>query len=299
MSRLDELAEWIDGGEGLVLGVDFDGTLSPIVEDHTEPSLSPAARTVLEELAATPAVALAVISGRARADLKERVGVEGAVYAGNHGLELSYGGHETVHPDAVGLRSTIHGLCSELDSRLGDVPGCSIEDKGVTATVHFRGASAQNASRIVDTVERTVSGRDDVHVTAGKQVREIRPRVAWDKGKAMRLLIDATPGWRAMYVGDDTTDEDAFRAIQPDGVGIYVSDDGSPARADETAATYRLDGQSVVPRFLAWLAVSLNTRPFLDGASDPWETFLRFTDDGASGDRGPFARDRSSPEPSA
>jgi trehalose 6-phosphate phosphatase len=282
LSRLDELARWLDESEGVVLGVDFDGTLSSIVEDPTDASLTPAARTTLEELASAPSIALAVVSGRAIDDLMERVDVENVVYAGNHGLELVHDGRKTVHPEAARRQPTICRLCEELDARLEDIPGCAVENKGISGTVHFRRAPDDAVSDVVGTVEEMVSSVDGIRVTAGKQVRELRPAVDWDKGRAMELLADsASDTWRTMYVGDDTTDEDAFQAIQPEGVGVHVAADDE--RNVETAARYRIDGFDAVPRLLAWVGMSLESRSLLDAQPDPWMRFLHLDDDRSDG----------------
>ena len=293
-SRADRLARWLDGGDGLVLGVDFDGTLAPIADDHREPTLDPRARGALEALAAVPSIRLAVVSGRSRADLTARVGVEGVVYAGNHGLELATDDGAVVHAEAAGLGPTVRRACDELDDRLGGVPGCTVERKGVTATVHFRRVRDDAVSDVTSSVEAVASAADEIRVTAGKRVRELRPVVPWDKGETMRLLGESAPdGWRAMYVGDDTTDEDAFRAIRPDGAGVYVASggDGDAAadRRTETAASYRLDGQPDVVRLLVWLADRLDSRSSATCATDARETVLSTVVD-----REPFTRVRSS-----
>jgi trehalose 6-phosphate phosphatase len=277
MTRLGDLSRWIDESAGVLLGLDFDGTLAPIVDDPTESALTSSTRAALEQFARTPSVAPAVVSGRGRDDLMQRVGVDGVAYAGNHGLELAYGGTETVHPEAARQRSTIDRLCDELDSRLDDVPGCTVENKGVTATVHFRRAADDTVPAIVSTVEAVVSDVPAVELTEGKQIRELRPSVDWDKGEAMRLLSDATPDdWRAMYLGDDTTDEDAFRAIQPDGIGVKVVDPAVDARTLDTAAQYRLDGQEEVPSLLAWIGMSFDAPTSVDTRSDPWTEPVQF-----------------------
>ncbi|WP_380677761.1 trehalose-phosphatase [Salinigranum sp. GCM10025319] len=292
-SRIDELGRWLDGSDGLVLGVDFDGTLAPIADDHREPTLDPSAHGALRALAAVPSIHLAVVSGRSRADLTARVGVDGAVYAGNHGLELVTDDGAAVHSEAAGLGPTVRRACDELDDRLGDISGCVIERKGVTATVHFRRVHDDAVPEVTSTVEEVASAVDGIRVTAGKRVRELRPAVQWDKGETMRLLRESAPdGWRTMYVGDDTTDEDAFRAIRPDGIGVYVADDGDGDgdRRTETAASDRLGGQSDVVRLLVWLADRIDSRSSAAGATDAREAVLATVVD-----REPFTRVRSSP----
>jgi trehalose 6-phosphate phosphatase len=97
-------------------------------------------------------------------------------------------------------------------------------------------------------VEPAVADVDDLVVTAGKEVFELRPRIDWDKGSTISRIAEATPeDWMTVYVGDDTTDEDAFGAVRPEGVGVLVGD-------RDTDATMRLPGQAAVAPFLQRLA---------------------------------------------
>lgn len=250
------LGRSLDFDDGLLLGVDFDGTLAPIVEEPTDAAITDRARAALEELSEHPHVAVAVVSGRELSDLAERVGVDGVVYAGNHGLELREGDSTNVHPLAVDQRREIDVLCERLEERLDGIEGAEVEDKGVTATVHFR--KADDAERVARLTEGVVSEAEaELHVSTGKCVREIRPAVDWDKGAAMRLLVERSPaGYRPLYVGDDTTDEDAFRALRPEGIGIRV---GS-ATGSDTDAAYQLPDQEAVPELLERLLECVERR---------------------------------------
>ncbi len=265
LSNREDVARWLDGSDGLVLGVDFDGTLAPIVDDPTESTITGRARELLEKLTAHPRVLVAVVSGRELDDLVDRVGIEGPVYAGNHGLEIRVGDETLVHPEAARQQATIERLVEELRSRLEDVPGSHVEDKDLSATVHFRQGS-EAAEDVVSTVESLAEGAEaDVRVSSGKEIRELRPGVEWDKGTAMQLLIDRAPdGYQSLYVGDDTTDEDAFRAVQPDGVGIRVGSETD----EETDAAYLVPNQGAVPQLLAWIAEYADDRWDADGSAD-------------------------------
>lgn len=286
LKRLDELTRWIDEGEGLVLGLDFDGTLAAIVDTPAESTLTPTARVALEEFASSQSVIPAVVSGRERDDLQQRVGVDDVVYAGNHGLELAYGDEELVHPEAETYRPTISRLCADIETRLRDVPGCTIEDKGLTATVHFRRVPDDAVPTVVSTVDQVVSNEDGVHVTEGKEIRELRPSVDWDKGRTMQLLRGVAPErWQTIYLGDDTTDEDAFRAVQPDGLGVRVTEPACDDRVTETAARYRIEGQETVSLLLAWVGMCLGPRSRRDLRPQPERSsFSTFTDMSSEGD---------------
>lgn len=251
LERREEIRGRIEAAEGVLLGLDFDGTLSALVDEHDEAVLDEDVRPALERLAERPGVALVFVSGRGLADLRDRVDLDGAVYAGNHGLELGRDGELAVHPDAEAGMERIDRICETLADRLADVDGVAIENKGVTATVHFRRVADAEVDGVVETVERVVAEVDGVVVTEGNGIREIRPDVDWDKGDAMAVLSEAAPDdRRAVYLGDDVTDEDAFEAIQPDGLGVHIGGEGSAV--DDTGAAYRLDDQGEVAEFLEW-----------------------------------------------
>lgn len=244
------VAEQLVDAEGLLLCTDFDGTLTGIVADPDAPEMRPGNRESLQTLREHPDVAVAVVSGRALDDLQSRVDIDGISYAGNHGLELAHEGETTVHPVAERQASEIHAVCEDVEERVGDVDGCLVENKGVTATVHHRQADFDDVQDVREAVEESVDAiaPDRIHVSTGKAVVELAPAVPWDKGQAVSFFREDVPTtWTTMYLGDDTTDEDAFRAIAPTGVSIHVGN-------EETAAVHRTPDPDTVERFLGWLA---------------------------------------------
>lgn len=234
--------------DGLLAAFDYDGVLSPITDDPARATMSEEVTETLRTLAARENVRVAVVSGRALADLRDRVGLDSIVYAGNHGLELYRDGERTVQPEAVDLRDTIVQVRNELEPAIDDVPGCHIEDKDLTLTVHVRQTPRERTQEVQRAVEDALSDQQDLELSEGKEVLEIRPAVGHDKGTAMSELLAASPSdWLSLYLGDDTTDEDAFEAIQPEGIGIHVG------TREDTAAKYRIRSQEQVPAFVSWL----------------------------------------------
>lgn len=243
----DELAERLEGASGLLAGFDFDGTLAPIVADPAEATVSGRAVRWVRALSRCDDVRVAVVSGRELADVRERVGIPGLVYGGNHGLELHRDGERQVTPAVEEYRPSLEALAGHLRSAVSNVPGCHVEEKGVTLSVHVREVPATRVPEVRELLD-AVDELSAFTVSEGKQVFDVAPPVPVDKGVVMdRLEVDTPGGWLALYLGDDTTDEDAFEAIQPDGVGIHV---GSNA---DSAARYRIPEQGQVPDFLAWL----------------------------------------------
>ncbi|NHN42695.1 trehalose-phosphatase [Halorubellus sp. JP-L1] len=248
--HLETVASSLGTDGGLFVGLDFDGTLSPIASTPDEPELAAACRDALAALVAHPGVTVGVVSGRALADLKERVGVEGVVYAGNHGLELEHRGETEVHPAAATHRPHLREVRRELEGRVGDVRGCEVEDKDLTLSVHYRRTPPALVENVRDGVRDVVPEDDpDLRVNEGKAVLEVRPAIDWDKGSAILYLVEHLEGVRRIvYVGDDVTDEDAFDVLDDEDVGVHVG----PGHG--SAADYRVDSQDEVAPFLSWVA---------------------------------------------
>src|SRR5260370_22862383 len=139
------------------LFLDFDGTLSAIVDRPSRAELPADTRRMLEALALDARVSIAIVSGRALNDVWTRVGLPGLIYAGNHGLEIMGPGFEFIEPAAAKCKETLHGLARSIRARLEDVPGIEVEDKGLTASIHFRRCARIDLDRIRTTAESAVA----------------------------------------------------------------------------------------------------------------------------------------------
>jgi trehalose-phosphatase len=229
--------------------LDFDGTLTPYVEDPATASLSPHMQRVLRSLAAQPRISLALISGRSRADVQARVNLPDLIYAGNHGLEISGPGCLFVEPTAAACCEALQALAADLARQVQPIPGAWVEDKGLTLSVHYRRVTAADVPEVRRLVDATLaSGNHPFHLTPGNLVYEIRPRVAWNKGTAVGWIKEqlGKPDALVIYLGDDRTDEDAFAVLGED-ITVKVGDGSA------TAARYQLAGPAEVRRFLEWL----------------------------------------------
>jgi len=238
---------------------DFDGTLSEIVEDPDSARLVDGAADALTSLSA--ACPVAILSGRDLADVRERIGLPGLWYAGSHGFELT--GPEGTHhqnPEAAASIPVLAGAAADLADQLGHIPGVVVEHKRFGVAVHYRNAARDRVGEVAAAV-RTAGQRTALRVTTGREVIELRPNIDWDKGKTLHWVLDyirdnegAGP-LLPIYLGDDITDEDAFDAVDDDGIAILVrhSDDGDRA----TAARYALDDPDRVREFTERLAHQL------------------------------------------
>jgi trehalose-phosphatase len=245
--HLNELRPRIAAAPLILLFLDFDGTLSPIVKRPGLATLPPEPRKVLDALAQRETFVIIVISGRAVADLHRRVNVAHLIYAGNHGLEISGRGLQFVEPVSITRRPALKKLLRNIAPALGALAGVEIEDKGLTASIHFRQApEAQDAVRRI--VETEVGENDLFTIREGKMIYEVLPNVPWHKDAAVGW-IRKMPGFEqglAIGVGDDTTDEDLFHAVA-DGISVRVGE------AVKTAAQYFVTDTDDVRSFLVWL----------------------------------------------
>ena len=206
----------------VLLCLDYDGTLTHFTATPLGAHLSPQMERTMLSLAEFPDVSLAIISGRDRADLQARVGMPGLIYAGNHGLEISGPGFMFVEPSAAALVGALQELADQLTVKLQPIAGVLVESKGLTISVHYRLASASDVDEVRRLVHAALAAAAHPFVlNNGEKVFEIRPRVNWNKGPAVGWIKDKLDkrDILVIYVGDDTTDEDAFAAL-PEAVTV-------------------------------------------------------------------------------
>lgn len=252
LERTEELAGRIRERTPAVF-LDYDGTLTPIVDDPGEALLPPETREAVERLSRLCPVA--VVSGRDLREVRELVDVEGLLYAGSHGFDV-------LEPDGRRHRRGTEYVPAlaragrRLEALLDPVPGAWLERKAFAVAVHYRRLEdPADAVRVEEAVDRVVDDEPRVRKTGGKMIFEIRPAVEWDKGKAILWMLDELgvggEGVVPFYLGDDLTDEDGFRALRGRGVGVVVRGEDDER---ETAADYALPDPGAVRAFLELLA---------------------------------------------
>ena len=249
------LADLVPVERPIALFLDYDGTLVGIRKSPELARLRSGRRAILVRLARL--VEVIIVSGRPLEEVRRLVGVTGLVYVGNHGLEIAGDGRVWVHPLAARRARAVTRAAAAIRAGTSGMPGVLVEDKGLTASVHYRAAKRLLHKPVRAIVEDEIRrSRGALVLREGKMVLEIRPRLEWDKGQSVLRLLRA-PRRRAkgpwpVYIGDDLTDEDAFRALGKRGLTVHVG------RRVDTLARYRLDGVDQVWTFLADLVRRLS-----------------------------------------
>jgi trehalose-phosphatase len=236
------------GPRSFFLFLDFDGTLVPIQNDPTKCVLSTKIKVLLETIALSGKACMAILTGRTVSDVRDRVNIQDVYYGGNHGIEISGPRVSYTHPDALSGKHIIDRVCREIEQEIGNIEGAFIEKKKFGFTLHYRMAKKDDKALIQRAFHRITAENSDaqtVTVMRGKKVLELAPNVSWDKGiAALFILQELKRNYLPIYVGDDLTDETAFKTLNGNGITIRVG------RSKKTAAKYYLKGQWEVARFL-------------------------------------------------
>jgi len=239
-----------------LIAFDYDGTLAPIVDDRTRAEMAPDTRVLLRVVALL--YPSAVVSGRSRADVSRRLdGIPLVAFVGSHGAEAGFG------PVDRAPRAVVAAWRAQVTPRIAETPGLELEDKGLALAFHYRRAPDRAAA--ARAAHELASELPGARVFGGHEVVNAVPEDAPTKGGAVVELLERTGCRSALYVGDDVTDEDAFRAP---GVAVSIRVGEDPA----SAAGWFLRSQAEVNDLLRAL---VNERRHLDGRNERVEGLLR------------------------
>jgi trehalose 6-phosphate phosphatase len=237
--------------------LDYDGTLTPIVDRPEDAIISESMREAVRGLAGRCPVC--VVSGRDRRVVQELMGVDDLIVAGSHGFDIwSPAGGEIQREEGAGFADLLEEVDERLHREMGPIEGALIEPKKTSVAAHYRLVSEEERPRIKGIVDAVLEEHPgELKVTPGKMVYEIQPNVEWDKGILYLLEAlgldsdDVVP----MYLGDDITDENAFEALATRGIGVFVGRADDPEVAGRTtSADYVLHTVKEVEQFLDTLA---------------------------------------------
>ena len=231
--------------------LDYDGTLTPIVQRPEDAIISDQTRRTVQALAEVCSVA--IVSGRDRLNVMQLAGIDDIYYAGSHGFDISGpAGKRMEFQQGTEYLPALDKAEHALRQQLAEIEGAQVERKKFAIAVHFRRVAAKQHGEVEKAVDLQLAANDGLRRTGGKMIFELRPDIDWDKGKALSWLLEkldlARPDVVPMYLGDDLTDEDALREIEESGIGIIVRDEDRP-----THASYALEDTTEVQSFLKML----------------------------------------------
>ncbi|XP_038688317.1 probable trehalose-phosphate phosphatase F isoform X2 [Tripterygium wilfordii] len=256
----------------IAMFLDYDGTLSPIVDDPDRALMSNDMRSAVRNVAKY--FPTAIISGRSRDKVYELVGLAELHYAGSHGMDIMGPVNHLAaddHSNNCIIRSTdqlgkevnlfqparefipmIDEVFRTLVENTKGIQGSKVENHKFCASVHYRNVDEKIWPTIAQLVHDILKSYPRLRLTHGRKVLEVRPMIDWNKGKAVEFLLDSLGLSKSddvlpIYIGDDKTDEDAFKVLREKcgGYGILVS----PV-PKETNAFYSLKDPSEVMKFL-------------------------------------------------
>lgn len=217
----------------LFICLDFDGTLAPFRRAPGDARLSEQKREILRKLAVRRDYRVAVVSGRGLKDIEDKISVPAVMYAADHGFFIKSGGKVFQPFSSPAVRGVMKDFHKEAGMAVGGVRGIVLENKGITLSVHYRCVpknQVPGVKALISGLGATPGFKDKLDIRGGKMCLEIRPRVPWDKGSAVTWLMlramkeDAAP-FLPVYIGDDATDEDAFKVLRNVGITIRVGND--------------------------------------------------------------------------
>lgn len=229
--------------------LDYDGTLTPIVDTPDKAIFSPETRKVVIEL--SKRCPLGIISGRDMQNVKNLVGIDSLIYAGSHGFEITGpSGIKESSSKGMPFLPILDEAEKELSAAIGHIKGLLVERKKFAISVHYRLVDPTEVPEIEHTVDEVAKRHKELRKAYGKKVFELQPNIDWHKGKALLFLLETLgldkENVLPIYIGDDVTDEDAFRALADRGIGIVVWDTPFP-----TAAKYSLKNTDEVRKLLS------------------------------------------------
>ncbi len=231
--------------DGIFIFLDYDGTLTPIVESPDKAILSEDMHSMIIKL--KEIMPVAIVTGRSLNNIMDILKMKDIIYAGNHGAEIWDGKKLVMGKQLSESKKALEKIVRELKEVLSFVQGVIVEDKGITASIHFRMVASKDICKMHNIFWAIADGYKGLFsITSGKKVFEIRPHDIWNKGDAVKWIWENFANNRIpIYLGDDLTDEDAFKVIKGKGIGISIG--------KSKEAEFYLRTQEEVKKLLQWI----------------------------------------------
>ncbi|XP_020215219.1 probable trehalose-phosphate phosphatase J [Cajanus cajan] len=276
-SALDMFDQIVDASKGkqIVMFLDYDGTLSPIVEDPDRAFMSHSMRKTVRKVARC--FPTAIVTGRCKDKVYNFVRLAELYYAGSHGMDIKgptrsskYNKDSKAETILFQAASDFLPMIDEVYQQLVDktksTSGALVENNKFCLSVHFRCVDEKKWSELARQVKSVLKDYPKLRLTQGRKVLEIRPTIKWDKGKALEFLLESLGLANCsdvfpVYIGDDRSDEDAFKKLRDRGQGFGILVSKFPK---DTSASYSLQDPNEVMNFLQrlveWKHVSQRAR---------------------------------------
>lgn len=206
--------------------LDYDGTLTPIMPKPEMARLPESTRKILDKLSRNPKFSVGIVTGRQINEIKSLVKLKNVIYAGNHGLELEGPDFNYTHAKAKEFIRILRKVKNKLQPFQKLFPGSFIEDKKITLTYHYRLVDSRLIKMLQRAFLKEVSlwvRNKKIQILKAKKALEVYPNFNWNKGSAVRwILLHENTESLPIYIGDDKTDEMAFKALNELGITIRV-----------------------------------------------------------------------------
>ena len=245
----------IRNADSLVLFLDYDGTLVPFKDKPTEVRTPEKIKKILRELITNPKILVVIVTGRPQHDIKQLLKIKGLSFIALHGLQTeTSNGEQYSWKQANQTRFLIQRIKKTMQEELSQETGAFLEDKDLTVVLHYRLLHPDRISDLQKKFKNIVQSNDKekiLEIISGAKVLEVRPK-GWNKGKAIELFLakQQKKNILPLYIGDDITDEDAFRILGKRGISIYVMNESTR----KTAAQYWVKNPDDIYFFLKSLA---------------------------------------------
>ena len=244
----DEISKCIASAPGLLVTLDFDGTLAALAETPDQARLKPEFKSALKALSALYGVSVFILSGRTLESVRRLVGLRNLYYGGNHGIEIKGPGFAWRDAGAAKVRNLVARMAADIQERFPPGTGVLVENKTFSISIHYRNLKAEYRHGFFSRMKALMSVQGGLlHWRRGHKVFELLPRGAAHKGNALNRLSKKLGNPLGVAVGDDLTDEDMFTALAKKGITIRVG------RKADSKAGYFLSGQGEVLRLLRFI----------------------------------------------
>jgi len=249
-SHFPEISKKISLAKGLVIFLDFDGTLAELTSFPGNAKIKSDIKKNLQHQAQKKNITLAIVSGRALKDLKNKVGLKNIIYSGNHGLEWEINNKLFFTNLPHTFIQSIPKIKQQLRQLAKQFPGAFIEDKKLTIAFHYRRVAAAKQKLVKALAKKILASaakNKTLEIIESKKTLDIRPQANWTKGHVVSHLHKLLgPKSLGIYIGDDVTDEDAFKALK-NGLSVRVG------KKRKSSAKYFIKNVNQVPKLLSFI----------------------------------------------